>query len=61
MTIDKRAILPLALVGGAVVVVLAWRRRDNGRRQEKRQQKTDLHAWEGEGGNLAPTATTKSP
>ena len=62
MTIDKRSILPLTLVGGAVVVVLAWRRRHNGRRQEQRQQKTELQTWEGEGGNLIPPAAApKSP
>lgn len=58
MTIDKRLILPFAaLVGGAAVAAaLALRMRHNRRRGEKSQQKTELNAWEGEGGNPAPSA-----
>lgn len=62
MTIDKSLILPLALVVGATVAAaLAMRRQHNRRLEDKWQQKTELHAWEGEGGNPPPPAIAPQP
>ena len=55
MTMNKRWALALALVGGAAVgAALTLGRRSERRQVEKRQHGKDLHAWEGEGGSLAP-------
>jgi hypothetical protein len=60
MTTRKLWALPFALVGGmAVGAALALRRRHERRHAEKHQARYDLQAWEGEGGSLAPPATTQ--
>ena len=54
MTIYKRLILPLAVVGGATLTAaLALRLRHKRRREETNEQTTELNAWEGEGGKPA--------
>lgn len=46
--------MALALAGGAAVgAALTLTRRKRRRHVDTRQHKHDLHAWEGEGGNLA--------
>jgi len=55
--ISKRWAVPLAVVGGIVIGAALTANLRKGRRQdEKRQHKEHLHAWEGEGGSLAPPA-----
>jgi hypothetical protein len=55
--------LPLALVGGmAIGTAIAMQRRTVRRLAGRRQRKQELHAWEGEGGSIAPPATmTRRP
>ncbi len=60
MNIDKRWILLLAVTASAAAgaaFASRTRRRDVHAAGEV-QHKTDLKAWENEGGNLAPTAAT---
>jgi len=59
MRFDHRLSIFAAVAGGIVLgaaVVLGTQRvRRNERVARKHQHKIDLHEWEGEGGNLAPT------
>jgi hypothetical protein len=54
--INNRFFLLALLLGGGAAAVFTIDRHT--RHVEKRQQKEDLHNWEHEGGNLAPSATT---
>jgi hypothetical protein len=55
MNIDKRMILLLAVTTSAAVAAFATRtRRQIVHAAGEEQHKTNLHAWENEGGNLAP-------
>jgi len=55
MTMNRRWVVALAMVGGAAVgAAITLNRRNERRHAEERQHRHDLHAWEGEGGNLAP-------
>jgi len=55
MNIDKRLILLLAVTTSAAVAAFATRtKRRHVRVAGEEQHKTNLHAWENEGGNLAP-------
>jgi hypothetical protein len=59
MKIDQSLTIFVAVAGGiALGAALAMGARRNRQEQhlaQKRQHKVDLHQWEGEGGNLAPT------
>lgn len=59
MKFDQRFTIFVAVAGGiALGAALALGARRNRQEQhvaQKRQRKVDLHQWEGEGGNLAPT------
>jgi len=64
MSIDKRFIFLLAVTSSAAAgMVLASRiRRRHVRAVSKVQRRTDLKAWENEGGSLAPVpASTVQP
>jgi len=54
MNIDKRLILLLAVTTSAAVAAFATRTRRQHVRVAGEEHKTNLHAWENEGGNLAP-------
>jgi hypothetical protein len=57
MTIDKCWSLLPSLTGGVTLTaVQAMRVRRKVRHEEKRRQKTQVQAWEGEGGNLSLSA-----
>lgn len=59
MGFDQRLTIFVAVAGGiALGGAIALGARRNRREQhaaQKHQHKVDLHQWEGEGGNLAPT------
>lgn len=59
MKIDQRLTIFVAAAGGVVLgaalALGARRNRQDRHVARKRQHKVDLHQWEGEGGNLAPT------
>jgi hypothetical protein len=59
MKFDQRFTIFVAVAGGiALGAALALGTRRNRQEQhaaQKHQHKVDLHQWEGEGGNLAPT------
>jgi hypothetical protein len=59
MKIDQRLTIFVAVAGGiALGAALALGMRRSRQEQhfaQKRQHKVDLHQWEGEGGNPAPT------
>ena len=59
MSFDNRLTIFAAVAGGIVLgaaVALGTQRvRQQQRVARKDQHKIDLHEWEGEGGNLAPT------
>lgn len=59
MRFDQRLTIFVAIAGGlALGAALAFgerRKRQEQHVAQKRQHKVDLHQWEGEGGNLAPT------
>lgn len=62
MTMYRRWVLPLVLVGGAAIGAALTVRRRTALHHAKKQQHTEgLQAWEGEGGNLAPPATAQHP
>jgi len=63
MNIDKRWILLLAVTASAAAgAAFASRtRRRHVHAAGQVQHKTDLKAWENEGGNLAPTPATAVP
>jgi hypothetical protein len=57
MTIKQFIILSLAVAGCAATAYAIGRHSHHAKRQvKKRELKQDLHTWETEGGNLAPTA-----
>ncbi len=55
MNIDNRWVLLLAIAAIGGVVVSKSRRRHR-RNRHDREFATELHAWENEGGNVAPAA-----
>jgi transposase len=59
MKIDQSLTIFVAVAGGialgAALAMGTRRNRQEQRLAQKRQHKVDLHQWEGEGGNLAPT------
>jgi hypothetical protein len=56
MKIDKLWIVLFAACGGAAFASLLR----NKRHKEKQAHKAQLHEWENEGGNLAPSPTPSS-
>ena len=57
MTIKQFFILSLAAAGCAATAYAFGRHSHHEKRQlKKRELKQDLHTWENEGGNLAPSA-----
>jgi hypothetical protein len=57
MTIKQFFIFSLALAGCAATAYTIGRYSHHAKRQvKKRELKQDLHTWENEGGNLAPSA-----
>lgn len=58
MIIRRLSILCLAMAGCAAAYILS--RRTSTIRTEKRLHEEDLHAWEGEGGTLAPSEAKAS-
>jgi hypothetical protein len=65
MKTDQRLTILVAVAGGiALGAAFALGARRNRQHQHvalKRQHKADLHQWEGEGGNLAPTPAPVVP
>jgi len=57
MNIDIRWAMLFAAFGGAAFASLLRRKRHT----EKQAHKAELHEWENEGGNLAPSAETSDP
>ena len=57
MITNRFFLLALLLAGGAAAAFTIGR---HSRQQEKQQHKEDLRTWEDEGGNLAPSATTRA-
>lgn len=51
MDIETRCAKLFAACGGAASALWLWRKYDN----EKQADKADVHEWENEGGNLAPS------
>ena len=51
MNMDIRWTKWIVACAGAALASLLWRRRHN----EKQAQQAELHEWENEGGNLAPS------
>ena len=59
MTFRQFLVLSLAMAGCAATAYAIGRHSHHAKRQvKKRELKQDLHTWENEGGNLAPTAST---
>jgi hypothetical protein len=54
MSIYKRWFPPLVLVDGVAIAPAILLATEHRKRDEKHQQRLDLRAWEGEGGNPAP-------
>jgi len=61
MSMDKRWTVLLAAFSGAAVALALSSRRKGKRRAERKAHKADLHEWENEGGNLAPSASSPDP
>jgi hypothetical protein len=61
MNIDRRWLLLLSVAASAAIgaAIASRSRRRNHRAAHVLQHKTDLRAWENEGGNLAPAAANQ--
>jgi hypothetical protein len=58
MAINTRTIIALAISGWAAFKV-TQAIRSHSQQRENRHQKTQLHTWEGEGGNLPPYSSSQ--
>ena len=62
MKLDNRWILLLVVAARAAagIVVASRSRRQNSRSARAREHKSQIRAWENEGGNLAPSPTASA-